>query len=59
MTNNATVSTEALTEGICKKYEKKEYFSIHYLPRSQAIYGSSVETFGPYSQYYTTQTILK
>ena len=26
-------------------------------PRSQAIYGSSVETFGPYPQYYTMYTI--
>jgi hypothetical protein len=25
-----------------------------YIPRSQAIYGSSVETFGPYPQDYTT-----
>jgi hypothetical protein len=27
---------------------------LFYSPRSQAIYGSSVETFGPYPQYYTT-----
>jgi hypothetical protein len=26
---------------------------IQHLPRSQAIYGSLVETLGPYSQYYT------
>jgi hypothetical protein len=29
-----------------------------YNPRSQAIYGSSVETFGPYPQDYTTNICL-
>ncbi len=35
---------------------KKEpaYGPFHPSPRSQAIYGSSVETFGPYPQDYTT-----
>lgn len=35
--------------------QKKRIFSIlKHIPRSQAIYGSLVETFGPYSQNYTT-----
>ena len=34
---------------------EKTLFSSHIYtqPRSQAIYGSLVETFGPYPQYYT------
>jgi len=40
---------------MCNKIEGKNASLFKTLPRSQAIYGSSVETFGPYPQHYTMQ----
>ena len=37
---------------------KEEIFLNLTLPRSQAIYGSLVETFGPYSQHYTMRMLF-
>ena len=51
---NAPISTGALTIGICNN-RRQNTSLLTTLPRSQAIYGSSVETFGPYSQHYTKQ----
>jgi hypothetical protein len=43
---------------LCKNKRKRNASLFKTLPRSQAIYGGSVETFGPYPQDYTMQLII-